>query len=220
MQDKTRRIKVDLEAISATDVLIALGQKNVTVSLEILDTKETYKILSGQGIIDWDFISSEDEKDSNSSFTEVEDKVITTDVCEDVKVPSEFSQLYKTLNQSNEKASKYSIKDVQGLAFFIEAVWRVAKERPNIRFGTELFEYNVTNELTKILESQSTGFHLSTERAMVKLLLEVYYGLPNSDIEVAFSDTLEKIKDHISLIKEADTLNKVANILYRYERER
>lgn len=216
MQNKTRRIKVNLEAISATDVLIALGQKNVTVFLDILDTKETYKILSGQGIIDWDFISSEDEKDSNNSFTEVEDE---TDVCENVKVPSEFSQLYKTLNQSNKKAPKYSIKDVQGLAFFIEAVWRVAKERPNIRFGTELFEYTVTNELTKILESQSTGFHLSTERAMVKLLLEVYYGLPNSDIEVAFSDTLEKLEKCYSLIKEADTLNKVANILYRYERE-
>ena len=225
MQDKTRRINIKIKADSASKILTSLGQSDITVSIDIPDNKDTYKTLSREeGIIDWDFVDLEKEEEENIAL-EKEDfeaiKIKDTNEAAGISDAEvvEFAKLYKEFGLVNNKLISVIVKDSQDLALLVESIWRVSKEKPGVMFGTNLFDRLVCSKLSEI-RSQALNLHLNTERAMVKLLLEVYYGLPNSDIEVAFSDTLEKIKDHISLIKEADTLNKVANILYRYERER
>lgn len=225
MQDKTRRINIKIKADSASKILTSLGQSDITVSIDIPDNKDTYKTLSREeGIIDWDFVDLEKEEEENIAL-EKEDfeaiKIKDTNEATGISDAEvvEFAKLYKEFGLVNNKLISVIVKDSQDLALLVESIWRVSKEKPGVMFGTNLFDRLVCSKLSEI-RSQALNLHLNTERAMVKLLLEVYYGLPNSDIEVAFSDTLEKIKDHISLIKEADTLNKVANILYRYERER
>lgn len=225
MQDKTRRINIKIKADSASKILTSLGQSDITVSIDIPDNKDTYKTLSREeGIIDWDFVDLEKEEEENITLEKENFEAIkikdTNEVAgiSDAEVV-EFAKLYKEFGLVNNKLISVIVKDSQDLALLVESIWRVSKEKPGVMFGTNLFDRLVCSKLSEI-RSQALNLHLNTERAMVKLLLEVYYGLPNSDIEVAFSDTLEKIKDHISLIKEADTLNKVANILYRYERER
>lgn len=225
MQDKTRRINIKIKADSASKILTSLGQSDITVSIDIPDNKDTYKTLSREeGIIDWDFVDLEKEEEENITLEKedfeaikIKDTNEATGISDSEVV--EFARLYKEYGLVNNKLISVIVKDSQDLALLVESIWRVSKEKPGVMFGTNLFDRLVCSKLSEI-RSQALNLHLNTERAMVKLLLEVYYGLPNSDIEVAFSDTLEKIKNHISLIKEADTLNKVANILYRYERER
>jgi hypothetical protein len=226
MQDKTRRINIKIKADSASKILTALGQSDITVSMDIPDNKDTYKTLSREeGIIDWDFVDLEKEEEEKNITLKKDDfeaiKIKDTNEAAGISDAEvvEFAKLYKEFGLVNNKLISVIVKDSQDLALLVESIWRVSKEKPGVMFGTNLFDRLVCSKLSEI-RSQALNLHLNTERAMVKLLLEVYYGLPNSDIEVAFSDTLEKIKDHISLIKEADTLNKVANILYRYERER
>ena len=224
MQDKTRRINIKIKADSASKILTSLGQSDITVSIDIPDNKDTYKTLSREeGIIDWDFVDLEKEEENITLEKENFEAIKIKDTNEAAGISDaevvEFAKLYKEFGLVNNKLISVIVKDSQDLALLVESIWRVSKEKPGVMFGTNLFDRLVCSKLSEI-RSQALNLHLNTERAMVKLLLEVYYGLPNSDIEVAFSDTLEKIKDHISLIKEADTLNKVANILYRYERER
>ncbi len=224
MQDKTRRINIKIKADSASKILTSLGQSDITVSIDIPDNKDTYKTLSREeGIIDWDFVDLEKEEENITLEKENFEAIKIKDTNEAAGISDaeavEFAKLYKEFGLVNNKLISVIVKDSQDLALLVESIWRVSKEKPGVMFGTNLFDRLVCSKLSEI-RSQALNLHLNTERAMVKLLLEVYYGLPNSDIEVAFSDTLEKIKDHISLIKEAVTLNKVANILYRYERER
>ena len=224
MQDKTRRINIKIKADSASKILTSLGQSDIAVSIDIPDNKDTYKTLSREeGIIDWDFVDLEKEEENTALEKEDFEAIKIKDTNEAAGISDaevvEFAKLYKEFGLVNNKLISVIVKDSQDLALLVESIWRVSKEKPGVMFGTNLFDRLVCSKLSEI-RSQALNLHLNTERAMVKLLLEVYYGLPNSDIEVAFSDTLEKIKDHISLIKEADTLNKVANILYRYERER
>lgn len=224
MQDKTRRINIKIKADSASKILTSLGQSDIMVSIDIPDNKDTYKTLSREdGIIDWDFVDLEKEEENITLEKEDFEAIKIKDTNEAAGISDaevvEFAKLYKEFGLVNNKLISVIVKDSQDLALLVESIWRVSKEKPGVMFGTNLFDRLVCSKLSEI-RSQALNLHLNTERAMVKLLLEVYYGLPNSDIEVAFSDTLEKIKDHISLIKEADTLNKVANILYRYERER
>lgn len=233
MYNKTRRIKLRLKADSVLDILNLLEidqNEEVVVQLSLPDNKSTYQTLSSDSskILDWDFLNETENK---------EDDYEEGDHSEGVDVVEVGEKKFKTLTSSEQPIEEQGLidKDVisffelcsivstQDLVLFIEAVWRVATERPNIRISTNLFESTVLLEMKELRESSSNiGFHLTTDRALTKLLLEVYYNISSvvpslAELEIAFFDTLEKIKNNYSLIKEADTINKVSNILYRYE---
>lgn len=113
------------------------------------------------------------------------------------------------------------IDDTYGLIKAIESVWVAARISPNVRFGTKLFEQNFRNAWNNITieENTKTDLNHSTTRAMMKLLVDVFYNSPTTEDELATSyyDTLERIKENFNSLKSAETLNQVMNILYRHE---
>ena len=113
------------------------------------------------------------------------------------------------------------IDDTYGLIKAIESVWVAARISPNVRFGTKLFEQNFRNAWNNITieENTKTDLNHSTTRAMMKLLVDVFYNSPTTEDELAtaYYDTLERIKENFNSLKSAETLNQVMNILYRHE---
>lgn len=116
------------------------------------------------------------------------------------------------------------IDDTAGLVKVIESVWVASQMAPGVRFGTKLFEGNFRkawNNIT-IEENTKTDLNHSTTRAMMKLLVDVFYNSPTLEDEIAtaYYDTLERIKENFNSLKSAETLNQVMNILYRHENKK
>lgn len=115
----------------------------------------------------------------------------------------------------------YLISDTAGLTKVIEAVWNVAKLTPGIRFGTRLFEEKFRSAWNAITvdEHTKTDLNRSTTRAMMKLLVDVFYNSPvlEDELSVAYYDTLKRMRENYNSLKSAETLNQVMNILYRHE---
>jgi hypothetical protein len=113
------------------------------------------------------------------------------------------------------------IDDTFGLIKTIESIWVAAQLSPNVRFGTRLFENNFRKAWNNITveENTKTDLNHSTTRAMMKLLVDVFYNSPTTEDELAtaYYDTLERIKENFNSLKSAETLNQVMNILYRHE---
>lgn len=113
------------------------------------------------------------------------------------------------------------ISDTDGLIKVIEAVWNVAKLTPGIRFGTRLFEEKFRSAWNAITvnEHTKTDLNRSTTRAMMKLLVDVFYNSPvlEDELSVAYYDTLKRMRENYNSLKSAETLNQVMNILYRHE---
>ena len=113
------------------------------------------------------------------------------------------------------------ISDTDGLIKVIEAVWNVAKLTPGIRFGTRLFEEKFRSAWNAITvnEHTKTDLNRSTTRAMMKLLVDVFYNSPvlENELSVAYYDTLKRMRENYNSLKSAETLNQVMNILYRHE---
>ena len=116
------------------------------------------------------------------------------------------------------------IDDTAGLVKVIESVWIASQIAPGVRFGTKLFGGNFRkawNNIT-IEENTKTDLNHSTTRAMMKLLVDVFYNSPilEDEIATAYYDTLERIKENFNSLKSAETLNQVMNILYRHENKK
>ena len=223
MQTTKRQFKLDIKSENIAEVLKLLREKcgsgnihNITIKVSLDDMKETYKILnSDQGIIDWDFLDQPKELIEKIDTTIEESKKETVETKKD------------TVKEIEKEEEKYFFPDsswigsTDDLIKVIEAIWHISKNRPGLRFGTSLFYKQFQEEYTKINEEEylKTDLNKSVTRAMMKLLIDVYYNSPvtRDELDIAYNDTIKNIEQSFNSLKNAETLNQVMNILYRHE---
>lgn len=198
MQTKTRRINITL----APEIIKKLGIPDITVCLDLPDCKETYTTLSSSPeILDWEFV---EEKTEFTPLPTSPIKVVEEEENGEVIFPS-FSSM--------------ATQGSECLITIIEATWRLALESPGIRFGTKLFRDKLISIILELgkEENLKTDLSKSTTRAMMKLLVDVFYNTPvlEAGLEDAYNDTVERLRTNYESLKSAKTLNQVMNILYR-----
>ena len=230
MQNNKRDVRVTIDINAIGKVLKDLKQEgdSITLVLKVEDTKETYKVLSRPEVFDWDFVEekSNEEEDDCKNPKPYDTPRTYEDDGYDLK--GDYTQEFQDLEKigKDEEGSTFYFPDhtlvsnSSDLVKLIESVWRVAKEKPSIRFGTKLYEgeFRDTWNLISKEEHLKTDLTSSTTRAMMKLLIDVFYNTPeDEELVVAYYDTLERIKKNYNSLKSAETLNQVMNILYRHE---
>ena len=195
---KTRRVKIEIAAENVEKIKSLLGDGPLVLDIEVKECKDTFTTLSQPEVINWEF--AEDE---------------------------EIMQNPVKIEEKEEVIPNYGDREVTNtsdLVRYIEATWMVLRLHPGIRFNTELFNYNVQLTLTKLLEEEErdSGTLSSdrTIRAVSKMLLDVFYNNPTGGNEIlnALSDTVIRISSHLTEIREAESLNKVMDILYRKDK--
>lgn len=195
---KTRRVKIEIAAENIDKIKSLLGDDHdpIVLDIDVKECKDTFTTLSQPEVINWEFVDDEEVMQNP------------------VKVEEEAIPNYGTKEVTN----------TSDLVKYIEATWMVLRFHPGIRFNTELFNYNVQLTLTKLLEEEErdSGTLSSdrTIRAVSKMLLDVFYNNPTGGNEIlnALSDTVIRISSHLKEIREAESLNKVMDILYRKDK--
>jgi hypothetical protein len=191
---KTRRVKIEIAAENIEKIKSLLGDDPLILDLEVKECKDTFSTLSQPEVINWEFI--EDGEMIQNPVKSEEEEVLHED---------------------------RAISSTADIVRIIEANWMVLRLHPGIMFNTELFNYNVQLTLTRLSEEEemSNGTLSSdrTIRAVSKMLLDVFYNNPTgSELYTAASDAIIRISLHQKEIKEADSLNKVMDILYRKDK--
>ena len=191
---KTRRVKIEIAAENLGKIKSLLGDDPLILDLEVKECKDTFSALSQPEVINWEFIEGEE-----TIQNPVKDEV--AGVLHENRVISSTADIVR----------------------IIEANWMVLRLHPGIMFNTELFNYNVQLTLAKLSEEEErdngTLSSDRTIRAVSKMLLDVFYNNPTgSELNTAMSDAIIRISSHQKEIKEADSLNKVMDILYRKDR--
>lgn len=187
----TRKITIRVDKEDLSEVLREIkGDQIVSVTLELPDTKETYKYLSvNDKVLDWEFI--EDETDEEE---EVEEEHKSPKFANDTEIWA-YDIISSNLNL------------YRGIEELIESTWRVCKKSPGIIFGTPLYMTIVKDELAK-LDPDPT-----VERAILYRVIESYYSR-YSDEEI-LSNLLDKIKTKWKELSNCETLTSVSILLFR-----
>ena len=196
---KTRRVKIEIAAKDVEKIESLLGKDPLVFEVDVEENKKTFSVLSQPEVINWEFV-------------------------EEAEYESEKEDAPNPEIQSPVTGQGILISDTGDLVRLIEASWMVARLHPGIRYNTELYNYNRRlkyDELTAE-EHRDAGLPVSerTLRAVSKMLLDVFYSNPlnTEEINEATLDTIIRIGEHFNEVKEADTLNKVMDILYRKDR--
>lgn len=180
-----RKIKIEIKADKVKEVLEKLNKdsNSVTLDLDIEENKEIYKYLStSDNIISWDFI---EEKKVTPIIYKENKKEETTEI----------------------KIDPITISDYNEFATYVEAVWRVGRKSPIIKYDSDFF-YKTLNDEYNIVASSP----VSIEHALLVMILQTYYR--DVDINEAIKDTNTKLKNNWSKLKDHPSLASVSKALY------
>lgn len=188
-----RKIKVEIKADKVKEVLEKLNKdsNSITLDLDIEENKETYKYLStSNDIISWDFIEETTEKKViplNPTIIKQEEEIIEVD--------------------TEEVINPIAISDYNEFATYVEAVWRVGRKSPTIKWGTRFFYKTLKDEYNVVASSP-----VSLEHALLVMVMQTYY----RDVELneAVNDTNSRLKDNWSKLKDHLSLASVSKALY------
>lgn len=186
--------KIKIKASNVNELLKLLeksGDTLCTLELDLEVSKSTIKILDNY-CEDWDFADSKEETvrpDPNIPNSIEEDKNYTP-----VRPYSQPDQIngWGDKNEQQSQGTTYytsslCVKDYNSLATLVEAIFRVYKQSPNIKFESGLF-YN-TLEIEYNLVASSP---ISIEHSLITMIIETYYN--KATINEAIEDTIEKLR--------------------------
>lgn len=183
-----RKIKIEIKSDKVKEVLEKLNKdsNSITLDLDIEENKEIYKYLStSDDIISWDFIE-EERKIIPMIHKEKEDIIEETEVEEVIPI---------------------TISDYNEFATYVEAVWRISRKSPVIKYGSNFF-YKTLNDEYNIVASSP----VSLEHALLVMVLQTYYRDVN--INEAIEDTNTKMKNNWSKLKDHLSLASISKALY------
>lgn len=153
-----------------------------TLELDIEVSKSTIKILDNY-CEDWDFVNN---KSMNlQSKNEVECKPSTK--VGDYEIPDSSSNLTNDEQGITYYKSKLGVKDYNSLATLVEAIYRRAKQSPDIKFESSLFYNTLEIEYSVVASSP-----VSVEHSLITMIIETYYN--KATIDEAIEDTVEKLR--------------------------
>lgn len=170
--------KVKVKVKNVVELLKALEadlETICTLSLNLSVSKTSIKILDNYSE-DWSFV---DDNDPNK----MENLVEETNKIEDIDSKKEELQAEPT----SYYISSLSIKDYNSLATLVEAVFRLSKNSPNIKFESGLFYNTLEIEYNNI-----ASMPITVEHSLLAMIIETYYG--NTKIKDAIDDTVSKLR--------------------------
>lgn len=169
---KYMNTKIKLKARNVNELLKLLeksGDTICTLELDLEVSKSIIKILDNYSE-DWDFINSKVEN-SNISLEENKEEDKAADELQGVD--------YYT--------SSLGVKDYNSLATLVEAIFRLYKQSPNIKFESGLFCNTLEVEYNLVASSP-----ISVEHSLITMIIETYYN--KATINEAIEDTVEKLR--------------------------
>lgn len=189
-----RKIKVEIKADKVKEVLEKLNKdsNSITLDLDIEENKKIYKYLStSDDIISWDFVE------------EIENKKVIP-LIPTIK-QEENEEILEV--DTEEVINPISISDYNEFATYVEAVWRVGRKSPTIKWGTRFFYKALKDEYNIVASSP-----VSLEHALLVMVMQTYY----RDVELneAINDTNSRLKDIWDKLKDHLSLASVSKALY------
>lgn len=169
---KYMNTKVKIKARNVTELLKLLeksGDTICTLELDLEVSKSIIKILDNYSE-DWDFISNKAES-SNISLEENKDEDKAADELQGIDY----------------YISSLGVKDYNSLATLVEAIFRLYKQSPNIKFESGLFCNTLEVEYNLVASSP-----ISVEHSLITMIIETYYN--QATIGAAIEDTIEKLR--------------------------
>lgn len=186
--------KIKIKARNVSELLKMLemsGDNLCTLEFDLEVSKTIIKILDNY-CEDWNFSDSKEETispDPNIPNSIEEDKNYIP-----VRPYSQPDQIngWGDKNEQQSQGTTYytsslCVKDYNSLATLVEAIFRVYKQSPNIKFESGLF-YN-TLEIEYNLVASSP---ISIEHSLIAMIIETYYN--KATINEAIEDTIEKLR--------------------------
>lgn len=199
------KIKIKARNVSELFKMLEMSGDNLcTLEFDLEVSKTIIKILDNY-CEDWNFSDSKEETISPDPNTKLEDYKIPTppnipnSIEEDknytpVRPYSQPDQIngWGDKNEQQSQGTTYytsslCVKDYNSLATLVEAIFRVYKQSPNIKFESGLF-YN-TLEIEYNLVASSP---ISIEHSLIAMIIETYYN--KATINEAIEDTIEKLR--------------------------
>lgn len=186
------RIKIKARNVSELFKMLEMSGDNLcTLEFDLEVSKTIIKILDNY-CEDWNFSDSKEKTispDPNIPNSIEEDKNYTP-----VRPYSQPDQIngWGDKNEQQSQGTTYytsslCVKDYNSLATLVEAIFRVYKQSPNIKFESGLF-YN-TLEIEYNLVASSP---ISIEHSLIAMIIETYYN--KATINEAIEDTIEKLR--------------------------
>lgn len=187
--------KIKIKARNVNELLKLLeksGDTLCTLELDLEVSKSVIKILDNY-CEDWDFADSKKETISPDPNTKLGDYKIPTPTNIPNSQPDQINGCGdKTEEEQQPQGTTYytsslCVKDYNSLATLVEAIFRLYKQSPNIKFESGLF-YN-TLEIEYNLVASSP---ISVEHSLIAMIIETYYN--KATIREAIEDTVEKLR--------------------------
>ena len=176
--------KIKIKARNVNELLKLLeksGETLCNLELELEVSKSVIKILDNY-CEDWDpKIPDSIEEDKNYTFVRPYSQPDQINGWGD-KIEEEQQPQGTTYYTSS-----LCVKDYNSLAILVEAIFRLYKQSPNIKFESGLF-YN-TLEIEYNLVASSP---ISVEHSLIAMIIETYYN--KATIGEAIEDTVEKLR--------------------------
>lgn len=178
--------KIKIKARNVNELLKMLEKSEdtlCTLELDLEVSKSTIKILDNY-CEDWGFVDSKEKAIDPDPKTKLGD----------YKIPDIYGHTEnedpKNLEQpqgTTYYTSSLCVKDYNSLATLVEAIFRLYKQSPNIKFESGLF-YNTLEIEYNLVASSS----VSVEHSLIAMIIETYYN--KATINEAIEDTVEKLR--------------------------
>lgn len=187
--------KIKIKARNVNELLKLLeesGDTLCTLELDLEVSKSVIKILDNY-CEDWDFADSKKETISPDPNTKLGDYKIPTPPNIPNSQPDQINGCGDKIEEEQQPqgttyyTSSLCVKDYNSLATLVEAIFRLYKQSPNIKFESGLF-YN-TLEIEYNLVASSP---ISVEHSLIAMIIETYYN--KATIREAIEDTIEKLR--------------------------
>lgn len=209
----------------------------IYITLDLPDVKRTYEYLSkSKKVLDWSLGEYDEFQEGHENIPEetTEEEVLeehpatVTKKRRDTELsavpkrgrPKKEPTVEEDNNKENsldtvDKFTKYSLELVKkeetifhGVAYYIEASWRVCKKSPGIIFGTPLFKESFEREYSEIKNGTP-----KVESVLLLKVLEAYYsGITDLNMMI---DVEDKIRTRWKQLSQAETLTGVSIMMFK-----
>ena len=186
--------KIKIKARNVNELLKLLeksGDTLCTLELDLEVSKSIIKILDNY-CEDWDFADSKEKTiNPNTSNSIEEDKNYTP--VRPYPQPDQINGWGDKIEEEQQPkgttyyTSSLCVKDYNSLATLVEAIFRLYKQSPNIKFESGLFYNTLEIEYNLVASSK-----ISVEHSLIAMIIETYYN--KATIGEAIEDTIEKLR--------------------------
>lgn len=185
---------IKLKVKNVAELLKILGLSDETMcqlNLDLSVSKSVIKILDNYSD-DWDFVENITPPNKVQETVEISNDCSGSICCGTNLGGCTKSVVEEESLDEYEKPIDYYMKELNvnnynSLATLVEAIFKISKSSPGIKFESGLF-FNVLNvEYSNIANSEVT-----IEHSLLTMIIETYYG--DSKIEDAIEDTVNKLR--------------------------